>query len=215
MNEKYEYNQDAVTIIQKLFEEFDKEENALKVQFDNNSSKIDELEENILNFMKNDDIDYKVFSPRSIVSTNKEKADQLKKEKEELEKKNKEIFKQMEYYTDKTEKLSQLIKLVGKDESVDSEEDVQQGSSVNVVKTESNTETNIETDSLENENEVQIEKGLDVDSIVTVSLLEHLKRINHKLELCSKFIDHDAVRAKIEINSIVKNLDDVIISLKI
>jgi len=194
MEEKKVVYDEAEKIIDELYNEFSKEEINLKLQADNNSSKIEELEENILQFMKNDDIDYKVFSPRTVVNVNAGKIDGLRTEKNELEKINKNVLKQLKYYSEKTKKLEQLKKLLKKEDSLE---------------IESEEETIIS----EPKPMVKIKKPSG-QSIFEISLPNDLKKISHKLELCIKFIDNDTVRAKIELKNMIKNLEDLITSVK-
>lgn len=198
MDEKVNLQEEAEKMIRELFEEFSKEEIRLKLMHDNNSSKIGELEENILQLARNEDIDYRFFSPRNIVSNNKEKTDQLRDEKESLEKSNKSVFKQMTYYKEKADKLNQIKNILDRtnEDSINN--------NVNPINKEEKKVTRIK----------KIEKASENKSIIEVSLPVELERINHKLELCSKFIENDLVRTKIEIKDIMKNLDDIIISIQ-
>lgn len=201
-------NEKALKIIRDLYDEFEKEENNLKVQYDNNSSKIEEMEENILSFMKNEDIDYKVFSPRSIVSTNKDKIEHLREEKEDVEKNNKSVLKQMKYYSEKTKKLEHLLSLFQNDNDVDETEQI----SANKV-----DEKIVEKVSEVDDSKIIVEQKefFPVKNTVLTSFLQdELERVNHKLELCSRFIDNDSIRTKIEIKEAMRNLSDIITSIK-
>lgn len=194
--------QEAEKMIRELFEEFSKEGIRLKLLQDNNSSKIGELEENILQLTKNEDVDYRFFSPRNVVSNNKGKIDDLRDEKEDLQKSNKSIFKQMTYYKEKADKLEQIKNLlertvddrINKNVKLDSID--QEEKEVNTFKT------------------IEDVKVSEKKSVIEASLPSELERINHKLDLCGKFIENDPVRAKIEIKSIMRNLDDIIISIQ-
>ncbi|MFT3983137.1 MAG: hypothetical protein QM697_04485 [Lachnospiraceae bacterium] len=177
MDEKNGAYQEGQKIIDELFEEFNREEIRLKLLHDNNSSKIGELEETILQLTKSEDIDYGIFSPRNIVSTNKEKMNDLQKDKEKLIKFNDSIYEQMNYYKEKVKKLEQLCSL---------------------FKTES-LEENIKPLYQDSEN-----------SLINVFVFDELKKVNHKLELCSKIIDNDPVRTKMELRYIMKKIDDII-----
>lgn len=225
-------NEEALKIIRDLYDEFEKEENSLKVQHDNNSSKIEELEENILSLMKNEDIDYKVFSPRSIVSTNKEKIENLRKEKEDAEKSNKSVLKQMRYYSEKTEKLEYLLGLFKSEKDTDIDEtelrSVDTNTNINTVNEKStekysdskdtidSKEDDVKENVKENIKDIVEQKELSSvkSTVLTSSLQEELERVNHKLELCSKFVDTDSIRTKIEIKDAMRNLSDIILSIK-
>lgn len=233
MDEKISLREEAKKIVDELFREFNKEEVRLKLLHDNNSSKIGELEENILQLTRNEDVDYRFFSPRNIVSTNKEKTDGLREERTDLERSNKSVFKQMTYYKEKVAKLEQLRLLLEKvwneeeglpaGSETEIKEDVKK-SKGDLVDNVSDIKENAVGDVAdnksymkENENGNTIKNGIgegSKKSIIEVSLPVELKRINHKLELCSKFIDNDPIRTKMELKSITRNLDDIIISIQ-
>lgn len=200
MDKKMDLCEEAISIINELFGEFNKEEVRLKLLHDNNSSKIEELEENVMQLTRNEDIDYRFFSPRNIVSTNKEKADGLREKIADLERSNKSVFKQMMYYKEKVEKLEKLKVLLGK--LWNKEEN---------LLVESKSEEKEEID--ENVTEVEIEKE-GPKSIIEISLPSELRKVNHKLELCSKFIDNDPIRTKVELKSIIRNLEDMIAAIQ-
>ncbi len=228
MDEKISLREEAEKIVDELFREFNKEEIRLKLLHDNNSSKIEELEENILQLTRNEDIDYRFFSPRNIVSTNKEKIDGLREEKADLEKSSKSVFKQMTYYKEKADKLEQLKLLLEKvwDEEelqteceTGTEEDAKK-MNVGVAAIKENADGDVIKDKdviKDNENGNIVKNSINErskKSIIEVSLPSDLKTINHKLELCSKFIDNDPVRTKVELKSIIRNLDDMIVSIQ-
>lgn len=99
-------------IINELYNEFKAEEQKLSQIYDSNSVKVDELEHRISNSKKNEDVDYKVFSPRNISTVNSEKIIELENEKNILEKELSFTSKQLKYYSDKAGKLEKVLELL-------------------------------------------------------------------------------------------------------
>lgn len=184
-------------IVVDLLMEFQKEQNRLQVIFDNGTSRITEIEEDIVNYKETEDVDFKVFSPRNISTLNEEKLESMDREKLTLIESNKEIFKQLKYYNEKVEKLRIIQSIIDSDINED----------------------------IKNENEVEIEidnnikHSIDVSEIVDnefdkKEFISDLERLSHRAEICYKLIDNDIYRTKIEIKSIKSNLDEIIDVLK-
>lgn len=105
-------NNEAYTISKELYDEFNKIELEYKIKYDNNLSLLEEIDGNIAIFKNNEDVDFKVFSPRNLVSSNHEKIKNLYAEKEKLEIENNELLKQIKYYSERTNKLSRLLDIL-------------------------------------------------------------------------------------------------------
>ena len=103
---------DVRKIIQDLYDEFLKEEKRLNEICSNNSVKIDELDQKIHNCRKNEDIDFKVFSPRAGSGVDSKKIAELENEKETLEFESRNNTKQLRYYSDKVKKLEEALSLL-------------------------------------------------------------------------------------------------------
>lgn len=102
-------------IVKDLLSEFDKESGKLQVEYDDNVARIIEIEENIHNYKENEDIDFQVFSPRKIDNQNEEKIAVMNKEKENIEAANKSLYRQIKYYTEKQEKLNEILDIIKED----------------------------------------------------------------------------------------------------
>jgi len=121
-----EYNE-ICDILISLQREFSSEEDRLKEISRGHAYRIDELDQQITTVRKNEDIDYRVFSPRNVSMDNSEKITSLEEEKLSLEKEKKEADKNMGYYSGKAEKLSKVIYILKKnfepDSFIDEDED--------------------------------------------------------------------------------------------
>lgn len=196
-------------IVIDLLMEFQKEQNRLQIIYDNGSSRISEIEENIVNYKETEDVDFKVFSPRNISTLNEDKLESMDREKLTLMESNKEILKQLKYYNEKVEKLRIIQMIIGTDENEDSDFDYRDESIDDVQKVDTN-EIN-DTDSTKN--------SIDINELVDnefdkQSFINDLERLSHKMEISSKLIDNDIYRTKIELKSMKSNLDEIINSLK-
>lgn len=110
---------EARLIISDLYKEFLEEEKRLNDICNNHSIRIDELEQKISNYRRNDDVDFKVFSPRNVSSINNEKIEELENEKNNLEKESSDASKQLKYYSEKVVKLEKLLFLIDNNELSD------------------------------------------------------------------------------------------------
>lgn len=102
-------------IVKDLLSEFEKESGKLQVEYDDNASRILEIEENIHNYRENEDTDFQVFSPRKIDNQNEKKIEVLNAEKENIEFANKSLYRQIKYYSDKKEKLNDILAIIEED----------------------------------------------------------------------------------------------------
>lgn len=102
-------------IVKELLAEFEKESSKLQTEYDDNVARILEIEENIHNYKENEDVDFQVFSPRKIDNQNEAKIENMNKEKENIELSNKSLYRQIKYYSDKKDKLNEILKVIDED----------------------------------------------------------------------------------------------------
>ena len=180
------------TYLEKLQEENLEE----KIQIDKSIANLEiQLKENIefIKFLdESTDVCYESFSPRNVNDKNKTQIQELKeKQKDILHKMNEEKNKQAEIIQ-KMDELSSVIK-------------VAKSTSEKKEKTEIDSDiyrlTLLETQ--ENERQ-RISRELH-DSTV-----QNLTSMIHKIELCSKLIDMDPIRCKLELTMMSRTLRDII-----
>lgn len=223
---------DACDILIKLEQEFSTEEAKLSEVSNDHAVRIDELDQQITTFRRNEDVDFRVFSPRNVSTVTSDKIKSLESEKKQLEREKKEADKQLRYYSGKTEMISKVLSLLRGDLKEDSSED-----SVTVKKSR-NPFAFLEDDYVP-EDEVVEDKDLDdvaalfknpdkpVDEVedlpedeISVNEktasscdgvpVDEVERVCHKVEFCEKIISNDGIRAKLEIKNIVADLKDLI-----
>lgn len=103
---------DLFDILTDLQNEFLVEEKKLKEISSTHAYRIDELDQQINTARKNEDIDFRVFSPRSLSIDNSNKIKALEEEKGSLEREKADADKQMSYYTGKADRLTKAVNIV-------------------------------------------------------------------------------------------------------
>ena len=171
------YRNEAMTIISELCDEFTKEEMKLKVKYDNNCAKLEEMDQQIRMMAKSEDLEMRVFSPRRNITSENEKLTGMKKEREEVDRANREVERDYRYYSKRAEKLRYLSDLMERNEGVFIEnttsEDVHTSSTVQSSAPDQNTQG------------------------------ETLSKIQKRLDNCYHFIDTDLQRAKMELKNLM------------
>lgn len=114
---------DACDILIKLKQEFSTEEAKLSEISGEHAVKIDELDQQITTFRRNEDVDFRVFSPRNVSTGTSDKIKALENEKKQLEREKKDADKQLRYYSGKTEMIGKVLNLLRGDLKEESEED--------------------------------------------------------------------------------------------
>ena len=180
------------TYLEKLQEEYLEEKIQIDKSIANKEKKIKENIEYIKYLDESTDVCYESFSPRNVNDKNKTQIQELKeKQKDILHKMNEEKNKQAEIIQ-KMDELSSVIK-------------VAKSTSEKKEKTEIDSDiyrlTLLETQ--ENERQ-RISRELH-DSTV-----QNLTSMIHKIELCSKLIDMDPIRCKLELTMMSRTLRDII-----
>lgn len=231
---------DACDILIKLKQEFSTEEAKLSEISGEHAVKIDELDQQITTFRRNEDVDFRVFSPRNVTTGTSDKIKALESEKKQLEREKKEADKQLRYYSGKTEMIGRVLNLLRGDLIEESEDD-----SVTVRKSRNPfafLDEEVEKDEMIEDKQydnvaalfrqsVHPVKDDDADEATVIVETEdeaetknssssgrsdngvpvdEVERVCHKVEFCEKIISNDGVRAKLEIKNIVADLKDLI-----
>ncbi len=229
---------EACDILVKLEQEFSVEEARLSGISNEHAMRIDELDQQITVFRRNEDVDFRVFSPRNVSTGTSDKIKTLESEKKQLEREKKDADKQLHYYSGKTEMIGKVLSLLRGDLMEESEED-----SPTVIKSRNpfafldeeeevqEEDTEVTADkvaSLFKEANAKIKEDLldqsDVEPDYDVPLkskaspsfsgsgvpVEEVERVCHKVEFCEKIISNDGIRAKLEIKNIATDLRDLI-----
>ena len=127
---------------------------------------------------------YELFTPRNVNSKNKAKINELMEEQKSINESIENLKNSIKEYSSKIEQLDQIV------EEENREIEIVQ------VYTEAMTQQNIVSED---------EKESSEDN-----LLDGMKNILKRVELCSQLIDIDPVRCRLELSSIMKILTDLI-----
>lgn len=127
---------------------------------------------------------YELFTPRNVNSKNKAKINELMEEQKSINESIENLKNSIKEYSSKIEQLDQIVK--------------EENREIEIVKeyTETMTQQNIVSED---------EKESSEDN-----LLDSMKNILNRLELCSQLIDIDPVRCRLELSSVMKILTDLI-----
>ena len=226
---------EACDILVKLEQEFAVEESRLSEISNEHAMRIDELDQQITVFRRNEDVDFRVFSPRNVSTGTSDKIKVLEGEKKQLEREKIDADKQLRYYSGKTEIIGKVHSLLRGDLKEESEKDIS-----TVIKSKNpfafldedddNVEEVVEDKvdevaSLFREANAKIKEDLletmldeEEDSNDDISKkdpsggvpVDEVERVCHKVEFCGKIMSNDGVRAKLEIKNIVADLKDLI-----
>ena len=127
---------------------------------------------------------YELFTPRNVNSKNKAKINELMEEHKSINESIENLKNSIKEYSSKIEQLDQIVK--------------EENREIEIVQeyTETMTQQNIVSED---------EKESSEDN-----LLDSMKNILNRLELCSQLIDIDPVRCRLELSSVMKILTDLI-----
>ena len=127
---------------------------------------------------------YELFTPRNVNSKNKAKINELMEEQKTINESIENLKNSIKEYSSKIEQLDQIVE--------------EENREIEIVQeyTEAMTQQNIVSDD---------EKKLSEDN-----LLDGIKNVLNRVELCSRLIDIDPVRCRLELSSVMKILTDLI-----
>ena len=127
---------------------------------------------------------YELFTPRNVNSKNKAKINELMEEQKSINESIENLKNSIKEYSSKIEQLDQIVE--------------EENREIEIVHeyTETMSQQNIVSED---------EKESSEDN-----LLDGIKNVLNRVELCSRLIDIDPVRCRLELSSIMKNLTDLI-----
>lgn len=212
MEEKINHIEEARIIIDNLYQEYNKKEVALQIEIDSLQEKLDDIMINIKSFSTTVDSDYNVFSPRKVVSRNDNKVEKLYDDKDKIEKQIKQLNADMNIISHKSDQLMKVLKHLS---SMETQNELKEKHVDECIVKHDNkyNDKHDEIKSTEKDNPASdhLTTGL---SVIHHTLSDDLLRINNRIESCIKIINQDYVRVKIDLQSINKNIKDIITSLK-
>lgn len=231
---------EACDILLELEKEFSGEEGRLEEISNERLFKIEEIEHQIVTFKRNEDVDFRVFSPRNTSTVNSEKIRGLEEEKKVLEREKNDADRQLKYYSGKTEKIGRVISLLrqelGNDLNEDNltvknsrnpfafldeiDEDNDSLDNKDLIDTDSDEDDEVNYSSNDEDTGSALdtllkenEKELESENIKNVQAgvpVTEIDRVCHKVEFSQKILDNDRVRAKLELKEIISELKELV-----
>ena len=127
---------------------------------------------------------YELFTPRNVNSKNKAKINELMEEQKTINESIENLKNSIKEYSSKIEQLDQIVE--------------EENREIEIVQeyTEAMTQQNIVSDDEQKSSED--------------NLLDGIKNVLNRVELCSRLIDIDPVRCRLELSSVMKILTDLI-----
>lgn len=166
-----------------------------------NTERIKQIDVYLKSIYEKEDSDFRVFSPRNVESVFKERIDQNKHEKEEIESVNKELYRKIAVLDSYINALSEALPPAKKTETSDMNQLLD-----NSIVQGINASAKISLDERLNILAIQEEERQRIARDLHDTSLQNLTHLVHKIELSSLYIDTDPIRAKLELTNISKSL---------
>lgn len=174
----------VIEYLQQIKDSYFEEKHALEKQLNLLEIQLKENTGMIKMLEKTNDSCYELFTPRNVNSKNKAKINELMEEQKSIKESIDNLKNSIKEYSSKIEQLDQIVE--------------EENREIEIVQeyTEAMTQQNIVSED---------EKESSEDN-----LLDSIKNILNRVELCSRLIDIDPVRCRLELSSVMKILTDLI-----
>ena len=174
----------VIEYLQQIKDSYFEEKHALEKQLNLLEIQLKENTGMIKMLEETNDSCYELFTPRNVNSKNKAKINELMEEQKSINESIENLKNSIKEYSSKIEQLDQIVE--------------EENREIEIVQeyTETMTQQNIVSED---------EKESSEDN-----LLDSMKNILNRLELCSQLIDIDPVRCRLELGSVMKILTDLI-----
>lgn len=183
-------------------EKLQKEYMEQKISIDKSMSDLQlRLKENIefIKLLEEDmNRNYESFSPRQMISRNKEQIEELKKQQKDILLETDKVKEEQSYIIQKIDELNSVLKVAKTSDAKLKELEL------------------AEKDEVDNELqrlnllEIQEEERQRISRELHDSTAQNLTSLVHKTELCTKLIDMDSIRCKLELISMARTLREIV-----
>lgn len=175
----------VIEYLQQIKDSYFEQKHALEKQLNLLEIQLKENTGMIKMLKETNDSCYELFTPRNVNSKNKAKINELMEEQKSINESIDNLKNSIKEYSSKIEQLDQIVE--------------EENREIEIVQeyTEAMTQQNIVSE------DEKIESSED-------NLLDGMKNILNRVELCSRLIDIDPVRCRLELSSIMKILTDLI-----
>lgn len=181
--------------LEKIHQEMYEQKVSLEREYQKNEILLKENIQFIHTLEKSLDKNYESFSPRDVNHESYVKIDVLKQEQEQIEQKSKDLKLKLFTLNTHIDELESILKVARVNEKVIDDKDAP-----------------IEEDALFRRKilETQEMERQRIARDLHDSIVQSLTNMVHKVEICSKLMDIDVVRCKLELQTMSKNIRDII-----
>lgn len=195
-----------IEVLQEVLDLLEEEKRKFYNLVDQNDFRIEEINSCLLELSKDEEDDFKVFSPRNAENRHREQIEEDTIEKEKCEKENVEYRKKIEYLKLLSDKVYSVIQNLQIENETENEVDIKENNiensdAENVKSKDTNTDDS-DAESMKVKSTVAVEK-IDLKNYVAVENA-HLA---HQILNCVSFIIPDPERAKVELTAIAGKLE--------
>ncbi len=175
----------VIEYLQQIKDSYLEEKDILEKQLKSSEIELKENIEMIKMLEESNDSSYELFTPRNVNSKNKIKINELLEEQKSINESIESLKNSINEYTNKIEQLDTVIE--------------EENREVEIVQdyTESMTQQNIVSEDEKKESSED-------------NLFEGMKDVLNRVELCSRLIDIDPIRCRLELSSVMKMLTNLI-----
>ena len=188
---------DKLAVLQEMYDSCLQDRNDINKKIANNNEKLNEIDAYLQSVRDEIESDFKVFSPRSAEVIYKEKLQEKNLEKEAIENDNQIHYRKLSQVDKQIEKIQLLL------------EDQNPGIENHDIPCSDITDKGNDLFSLK-ALELQEKEHQRIARELHDSTVQNLTHLVHTIELSSLFIDQDPIRAKLELESSIKNLKQTI-----
>ena len=191
-------NKDTYSMIEQVYNDLLVEKEKLNIVVTQNKDYIKEIDLYIQSVFEKEDIDYEVFSPRNAQSVYKDQIDSQNKQKEKYINSNIELNSKISVLNHRLELLSNAM------DSLNNDNIIEKDNSICDINEKSFGDISCFILDLQEKERKRIARDLHDNSV------QNLTHLIHKIELSSKFIDQDTIRAKMELMDVSRNIKSII-----
>lgn len=175
---------DKLSVLKELYDNTYNTREEVQGMIQNNMNRLEEISVFLNSVEQSETVDYKFFSPRSLENLHRDKIAEYKAEREKLQNSNNYYDEKLKTYEKQLIDIKKLIQTI-------SDEKKDKYKNLTIL-------------------DIQEKERIRIAREMHDSSLQNLTHIIHEIELSSKFIDQDPIRAKLELASCSKNLKHTI-----
>lgn len=209
MNEKIDIKEtNGKEILEEILKGLFAQMSELKVQYEDNGYKIEENEKCIESLINEDDLEFRIFSPRSSSYIYKDKIEAMKKENQFLLEENEILNKKIQDLTEKCNDCKEALKNLEEEKKIlqyRKDEDCQSQKALINDFSENNMISYIFSEELERKN---------VLNEIREYSIQNLYNLRNEIDDCCELINYDSSTVKLQLDSMLQNIDTIINSLE-